>query len=135
MMLHRFTVILTLWLFSLASFAEEGESVPQTKYIDMKPAFVANFGGPAKRMKYVKADVALRVSAAGAEPAIQQHMPYLRNEIVLLLSAQDEATISSPEGQEKLRTDALAKVNAVLKEEAGAEYVEDLLFTSFVLQR
>lgn len=123
-------------MVSSQSVAEEGEEGKiNVQYVDLKPAFVANFGGPAPKLKFVKADISIRANTIEAANLIEQHMPLIRNEIVLLLSAQAEADISSMEGQEKLRLEALERVKNALKEETGSPTAEDLLFTNFVLQR
>lgn len=126
---------IALVAMSSLSVAEEGEATTNVQYVDLKPAFVANFGGPAPKLKFVKADISVRANTTEAANLIEQHMPLIRNEIVLLLSAQAEADISSMEGQEKLRLEALARVKKVLEEETGSPTAEDLLFTNFVLQR
>lgn len=103
----------------------------------MKPAFVTNYGTPGKKkLKYVKADISLRVTSKDAADAVEAHMPYLRNEVVLLLSSQSESTMSDPIGQDTVRKLALEAVNKVLSVEAGKGVeVDDLLFTNFVRQR
>ena len=119
---------------SLASEGDEENKI-SVQYIDLKPAFVANFGGPAPKLKFIKADISLRVHSPEAAALIEQHMPLIRNEIVLLLSAQDEKEISTMQGQEKARLEALERVKKVLEDETGTAAAEDLLFTNFVLQR
>ena len=114
---------------------DEEENKVNVQYIDLKPAFVANFGGPTPKLKFIKADISLRVHSTEAAALIEQHMPLIRNEIVLLLSAQEEKEISTMQGQEKVRLEALERVKEVLEEETGATTAEDLLFTNFVLQR
>ena len=128
------STFLILSLFSGQSFAEDEEKV-NVQYVDLKPSFVANFGGPAPKLKFVKADISVRTNTLAAADLVEQHMPLIRNEIVLLLSAQAEADISTMEGQEKLRLEALEKVKKVMEEETGSPTAEDLLFTNFVLQR
>ena len=118
---------------SLAS--DDDEEKISVQYIDLKPAFVANFGGPAPKLKFIKADISLRVHSPEAAALVEQHMPLIRNEIVLLLSAQDEKEISTMQGQEKARLEALERVKKVLEDETGTTAAEDLLFTNFVLQR
>ncbi|MFD2231945.1 flagellar basal body-associated FliL family protein [Alkalimarinus sediminis] len=128
--------LLVLAMMSSLSVAEEdGETAINVQYVDLKPSFVANFGGPATKLKFVKTDISVRANTVAAANLIEQHMPLIRNEIVLLLSAQAEADISSMEGQEKLRLEALERVKKVLEDETGSPTAEDLLFTNFVLQR
>ena len=138
---HVIKTLLTLLIITFSMIgnvhaAEDDESAPiDVQYVDLKPAFVANFGGPAPKLKFVKADMSIRVNSVAAAGVIEQHIPLIRNEIVLLLSAQAEEDISTVQGQDKLRLEALDRIKKVLKEETGTETAEDLLFTNFVLQR
>ena len=104
-----------------------------TQYIELKPAFVTNFGGPGK-LRYLKTDITLRVAATGV-PAIRHHMSQIRHVLIMLLSRQGEEDISSMEGKELLRQRALEEVRALLIEEDGQEQVVDLLFGSFIVQQ
>lgn len=129
-------VFSVLAMSSTLSFAEDEEAVEiNTQYVDLKPAFVANFGAPSSKLKFVKADISVRTNTLEAARLIDLHMPLIRNEIVLILSAQTEDEISSIEGQEALRLTLLEKIRETLKEETGSPAAEDLLFTNFVLQR
>lgn len=124
--------------FSNVSFAEDdAEPTFKTQYIEMKPSFVTNYGGPAKKkLKYVKADISLRVTTKESAAAVEAHMPYLRNEVVFLLSGQTEKAMSNVVAQEEVRQSALKAINKVLEDEAGGgTSVDDLLFTNFVVQR
>ncbi|PID43682.1 MAG: flagellar basal body-associated protein FliL [Proteobacteria bacterium] len=116
---------------------EEGVApVARTVYVKMEPAFVTNYGEPVTRkMKYVKAEISLRVSSPDAEQAVLRHMPNLRNEIVFLLSSQSAESMAAGQAQEMVRKDALKAVNKVLRDEDETATVDDLLFTNFVVQR
>ncbi len=114
----------------------EASKAPEaTQYVDLKPAFVVNYGG-AGRLRYLKTEISLRV-AAGPEgaSAIRHHMPYIRHTLVMLLSRASQEDLSSMEGREMLRQEALEAVREVLVEEEGEQQVVDLLFNSFVVQR
>ena len=105
------------------------------RYIDLKPAFVVNYGGVGK-LRYLKTDIALRVGGADSGPqAVRHHMPYIRHSLVMLLSRASEEDLSSMEGRELLRQNALEAVRDVLFREEGEQFVDDLLFNSFVVQR
>ncbi|MEM9624520.1 MAG: flagellar basal body-associated FliL family protein [Pseudomonadota bacterium] len=106
------------------------------RYVELKPTFIANFGvSDTGAMRYVRADVTVRVSNKDAEYAARYHLPALRNSLVLLLSRQDEATVSSASGRETLKAEALQELRDVLQSEEGEPHIEDLLFTNFVVQR
>jgi len=65
--------------------------------------------------------------------SVQTNIPLIRNNLLLLMSNRDYQSMMSREGKEKLRTEALGEVNAVQKKQGG-EPVDDLLFTTFVVQ-
>lgn len=140
-LLRRLAVGLGLVLAPLAWAAAEPPAPPagaaeDVRYVPLLPSFVANFGGPADgRLSYIKADVSLRVSGQDAATVARYHLPALRNALVLLFSSQDHASISSGDGRESLRAEALAQIRAILEAEEGEPYVEDVLFTNFFVQR
>jgi flagellar FliL protein len=51
----------------------------------------------------------------------------------MLMSNRNYQSLMSRDGKDKLRAEALAEVNDVQKKQGGAP-VDDLLFTSFVVQ-
>ena len=120
-----------LIVFSLASLNQVVAS--ETKYIHLTPAFVVNYGNTG-RMKYLRTEVALRVTGAAAATVVSQHRPYIRNNLVLLLTAQDSDIVNSSAGRETLRKVALDEVRALMTELEGMPYVDDLFFENFVVQ-
>ncbi len=140
----RFAMVLlaiTAVLSPAVSAQDEGEAEVSGEtvgasaiYIPLKPAFVVNYGGVG-RLKYIKAEISIRVSDAQSANAIRHHMPYIRNNIVLLLSSQTEESIETMEGKELLRQAALEEVHKILAEEQAADGVVDLYFDNFIVQR
>lgn len=103
-------------------------------YEELTPAFVVNFNNNGGRQRYMQVSVALMSRDQAALEALKQHMPLLRNRLVMLFSSQDFATLSSPVGQEMLRQQATASVQELAHKELGKLAVEQVLFTNFVLQ-
>jgi len=64
---------------------------------------------------------------------VQKNLPLIRNNLLLLMSNRDFQVLMTREGKEKLRAEAVAEVNAVQKKQGGGD-IDDLLFTSFVVQ-
>jgi flagellar protein FliL len=127
-------LVLSLIMASVA-MAQDEPAVGSARYIDLKPAFVVNYGGVG-RLRYLKTDIALRVGGQDKGIiSIRQHMPYIRHELVMLLSKVSEEDLSSMEGKELLRQNALEAVRNMLVAEEGEQFVEDLLFNSFIVQR
>jgi flagellar FliL protein len=137
--LSRFLLVLILLLsiqpvFAQDEEAEEGEGVPKASiYMDLKPAFVVNYGGVGK-LRYLKTNITLRLESQG-NASIRRHMPYIRHTLVMLLTKSTDDDMSSMEGKELLRQKALDAIRDLLVEEEGEHFVKDLLFSSFILQQ
>lgn len=108
-------------------------AVAKTIYYTLTPALVGNYGSDG-RLKYYKADVALRIGSSEAETRVKHHEPLIRNQLVMLFSQQTEASLGSVEAKEALRKEALQQVQAVLTQEEGRPLVDDLLFNNLIIQ-
>lgn len=118
---------------------EEESSVEEariTDYIELEPDFVTNVGTPDQHMKYLKAAVTLRASRATTRAAVESHMPRLRHELVVLFGEQtDLDMLTSNEGKQALKEEAIQRINAVLEQQQTGEQIDDVVFTTFVVQR
>lgn len=103
-------------------------------YVAFDPPFVVNFEAKGM-MRFLQISVEVMTRDPLTADMIKQHEPVLRNDLLLLLGNQTYETISTREGKEELRTQALAVVAKIIAEEGGdAKKVEQLYFTSFVMQ-
>lgn len=134
--LARACLLLALLCGSVANAQEGGGEGGASGFVDMKPALVTNYGVSRQgRLRYVRAEVTLRVEE-GADPTrVEYHMPYLRNVLLMELGKQEEAALVTPEGREHLRQEALEAMRTFLEKEEGAPTVSDILFTNFLVQR
>ncbi|MGH8231115.1 MAG: flagellar basal body-associated FliL family protein [Steroidobacteraceae bacterium] len=103
-------------------------------YYKFDPAFVVNFGGDGSA-RYLQ----VTVEAMSRDVAIMETLksidPSVRNDLVMLFSGQDNATLMSVEGKEKLRAATLAAIRNGLDSEGGnGKLIEAVYFTSFVIQ-
>ena len=103
------------------------------QYFNLEPSFLVNFPHQG-RQRYLQADISVMSRDEAALLAVQQHMPAIRHRLNNVLSAQVMLVFEDPSGIEALRQLAAQEVQKVLVEEIGREGVEDLLFTSFVMQ-
>ena len=103
-------------------------------YYKFEPAFVVNFGAEGNtRFLQVTLEAMSRDPLVVEE--IKNNEPAIRNDLVLLFSAQQYDTLMAPEGKEKLRQQTLEAVRKAVSAEGGkAEAVEGVYFTSFVIQ-
>lgn len=113
---------------------EEGAVNNKPQYVHLQPAFVLNYGEPKGRLKYLRTEVALRVLGDINAEKVNRHTPYLRNQLVFLLSQQTAKIINNSQGREELRKKALEEVRAAMVFLEEAPLVEDLYFQNFVVQ-
>lgn len=104
-------------------------------YVPLQPAFVINYGGQG-RLKYLRAELSVRVDSIHIANSVRHHLPYIRNNLVMLFSRQTEEEINSLDGRESMRKKALEEIRRILmKEDKTKKGVEDLFFTNFVVQK
>lgn len=103
------------------------------QYLQLAPAFVVNFPHQG-RQRFMQADISVMARDAQALAAVRQHMPVVRHALNNLFSAQLLLVFESPAGIENLRQLATEEVNRVLEREIGRAGIEEVLFTSFVMQ-
>lgn len=150
--LKHFLLVLIIALpLAPVTLAQEGEEEEQqeeqseqpeeeepgiTDYIEMAPPFVTHVGKPDDKLTYLKAAVTIRASRATTRQAVEDHMPRLRHELVMLFGEQtDTDRLSSNEGQQMLSEEAAERINAVLEEQQTGESITGILFTEFVVQK
>ena len=128
------------WYFMHSAQSKPAAAVEQAPagkqpaiFESMAPAFVANFNQNG-RQRYMQVSITMLGRNQADLDALKVHMPVIRNNLVMLFSGQDFATLASPVGQEMLRQKATASVQEVAQKELGKVVVEQLLFTNFVLQ-
>jgi flagellar FliL protein len=103
-------------------------------YYKFDPAFVVNFGQEGST-RYLQLTLEAMSRDAAVIEEMKNNEPAIRNDLVLLYSAQQYDRLVSPEGKEQLRADTLAAIRKILADEgAKAEAVEGVYFTSFVIQ-
>lgn len=113
---------------------EKAEPKLPATYLKFDPPFVVNFENRGM-MRFLQVSVEVMTRDAGTAELIRQHDPKLRNDLLMLLGSQTYETISTREGKERLRGEALKVVHEVITAEGGKpEQVEQLYFTSFVMQ-
>lgn len=89
-------------------------------YIAIKPPLVVNYGGPG-RVKYIKAELSLRTEDAHSAQEVTHHMPLIRDTLIMLISSVTDEQMASGEGKEKMRVEALAKINEALEKVSNPE--------------
>lgn len=105
-------------------------------YLTLDPPFIVNFVHRGS-LRYLQLSLDLMYLDEGVIGQIQQQMPEVRNDLILLFSSQDFETLSTLEGKEKLRADVLLAVNKALDIDPanpGAAAGGEVYITNFVMQ-
>jgi len=116
----------------VAAVSAHGEEGGKTTYFPIDPPLVVNFeDGSAVRFLQITMEAAVR-DPKDME-VLQKNVPLVRNNLLLVMSNRNYQSLMSREGKEKLREEALTEIRNIVKKEGGSN-VDDLLFTSFVVQ-
>lgn len=117
--------------------AEAGEAPPEPVkpaiYYPLKPPIMVSFEARG-RQRLLQAEVTLLTRDNDVIAAVEMHMPMLRNALVLLMGGQTYEEIQTAEGKELLRVQCLQELQRLLEKEIGKPGIEQVLFTSLILQ-
>jgi flagellar FliL protein len=131
--------------------AEEEEAAVQEEHA-AKPVFVQlePFTVNLQREEgdqFLQVGITLKVMSPTLEEEIKANLPEIRSKLLLLLSGKRASELSTNEGKLTLQEEIIADVNEILgagetpedshgkkKRKKAKEGVEDVLFTSFIIQ-
>jgi len=83
---------------------------------------------------YLQVGIDLKVADNAAGDAIRQHLPEIRNSMLLLLSSKRSDELAPMEGKKKLSEELQTQANKPLNLPVGKKGVVGVFFTSFVIQ-
>lgn len=111
---------------------DEGPLAPAL-YTALDPPFVVSFeqGGGAR---YVQLTLQAMARSEETIAAVKQHAPAIRNSVLYKLSGYELDVLNTQAGKEQLRHDLLVAANEILTKNRVEEQIEELYFTSLVIQ-
>jgi flagellar FliL protein len=119
--------------------SEDGSAAARRKpagpalYAALDPPFVVSFeedGGA----RYVQLTLQAMARSEKTIEAVKQHSPAIRNSVLFMLSGYEIQTLSTQAGKEQLRRDLLVAANEILEKNGTEPPIEELYFTSLVIQ-
>ena len=131
-----------------AKEAEQKELVVKPAfYLDLQPAFVVNFEDQT-HAAYLQVEMQIMARDKDILDIVSKHMPVIRNNILLILSAQKYEVVKTRKGKEDLQTTLLEAIQKVISEanpghgadkekngkQAAPHNIEQVYFTSFIMQ-
>ena len=102
-------------------------------YYNIHPEFVINLNGKS-RAKFLMLEMTAATSDEKAKDAIDDHIPELRNNLLMMLGEQSSTELDSTSGKDALREKALLIVDELVTKHYGPDHVIDVFFTRFVMQ-
>ena len=115
-----------------------GAALPLAKpleryYFNIHPEFVINFEGRSSP-KFLMQEMTAATSDEKAKNAIDDHIPELRNNLLMMLGEQNSADLLTTSGKDALREKAQIIVEELVARHYGPGRVTDVFFTRFVMQ-
>ena len=102
-------------------------------YFPLRPPMVVAF--PARgRQRFLQVAITLMAREQSAIDAVQFHLPRIRNNLTMLLGAQDYEHLQTIRGKEELRIKCLEEIQTILMQEIKKKGIEDIFFTNLVMQ-
>lgn len=102
-------------------------------YVDLKPPFTVNLD-PDDAVGFLQVSIQALTFSADVAEGIEKHKPLIRNNLIILFGGQKSANLRAPGGKDKLQKDALGIVQSVIDESGLGGEVDNVFFTSFVMQ-
>ena len=111
----------------------EKESLAPALYTALDPPFVVSFDAE-DGARYLQ--LTLQAMARNEETiaAVKQHAPAIRNSVLFMLSGYELEVLATQAGKEELRQKLLGATNEILAKNGVDPPVEELYFTSLVIQ-
>lgn len=102
---------------SLLSFALICISpISLAEYIELEPAFVVNLASDSE-IKFAQVSVQVSVEGHEAAQALETHKPAIRDALIMLLSSKSAKGVSSRDGKQQLREEAVQAIRHVMDEQ------------------
>jgi len=120
------------WFFMHGSGHEAKEAAPPKVpvYLALETFTVNLLGGE----QYLQTDITLQVTDEAQVEAFKAHMPRVRSRLLTLLSSKQADDLATADDKKKLAQEILAQVKKPFDPSGKPQQVDDVLFTSFVIQ-
>ena len=104
-------------------------------YVPLDPPLVVSFADEdSGGTRFLQLTLQAMARNQHAIDAVKQHSPAIRNAFLFLLSSRTVADLMTLQGKETLRAEMTAKAQEILELNTGEPGIEELYFTSFVVQ-
>jgi flagellar FliL protein len=112
---------------------EEDEPLAPALYTALDPPFIVSFD-QEDGARYLQLTLQAMARDEKTIAAVKQHAPAIRNSVLFKLSGYELEVLSTQAGKEQLRHDLLGATNEILAKNGSDRGIEELYFTSLVIQ-
>ena len=121
---------------------EEGEGMAAVDPSELEPAIYTPLDPPLivsltdqmGAARFLQLSVQAMSRSQDSIEEIRNHAPALRNSFLFLISDWTYEDLAEQEGKERLRAEMLAEAQSIMRANTGEPSVEELYFTSLVIQ-
>jgi flagellar FliL protein len=111
----------------------EEEPLAPAIYTALDPPFVVSFDAE-DGARYLQLTLQAMARDEKTIAAVKQHAPAIRNSVLFMLSGYELEVLATQAGKEQLRQALLGATNEILAKNGVEHSVEELFFTSLVIQ-
>jgi flagellar FliL protein len=103
-------------------------------YTSLHPPLVVNFDDATGATHFMQVTMDVMARDQDVINAVREHMPVIRNNLILLYGNSIYEEVTTRSGKEKMLADGLSEVQKVMKAQIGKTGVEAVYFTSLIIQ-
>jgi len=130
---NRNILLSSLFLLISANSFASGGNAGSTPYFEIDTPFVVNLVDD-KGVAYLQVHAQFLVEKPELKAHLHAHLPGIKHTIMMVLSESSVAEVKTLQGKQALREKAVKETQAFLQEQIGDPVIQDILFTSFVVQ-
>jgi flagellar FliL protein len=117
-----------------AAVDEPSKPLGPALYVPLDPPFVVSFSDEGGDTRFIQLTLQAMARNEHTIAAVKTHAPAIRNAFLFLISGYKVEELTTLEGKEKLRAAMLASANEIMEKNTGEPGIEELYFTSLVIQ-
>ncbi len=103
------------------------------EYYTFSPELLGNFAG-RRKPRHIQIQLSVSTFDPMVIPAMEKHMPVLRDRLNTLINSQQREILATEEGKEELRLAFLETIQEVMMERHGNKGIDEVFFNTFVME-
>ena len=135
--LSKLAAILAIYGLSMTGWAADEAAEPieeKPEYVSLGDAMVLNLSSGTRKLSFLQLKADVLVKNGESKAAVESHIPAIRHELIMLLSEQTVTDMKTPAKREMVRQQVTDNVRSRLEEVAENTEVEEVLFSTFLVQ-